>query len=73
MLLIEPIQIISIKSLKFHIYVLHHRYIRTDHPYPMQIQFFGDLVDVVDNEDHVNNLHHVNQVLNPFLKAKGNN
>jgi hypothetical protein len=56
MMLIESIQEINMKRLKFNIYILHHRYIRIDHPYPMRIQFVDDgLADVVDNEDHLNN------------------
>jgi hypothetical protein len=47
--------------------LLHHHYMSIDHQQPMLIQFVVDLFYVVDNEDHLNNSHQVNQVQNPFL------
>jgi len=52
---------------------LHHHYSLIDHQYLMLIQFFDDVAHVVDNEDHLNNSYHVNQVRNLFLKEKNNN
>jgi hypothetical protein len=68
MMLIESIKRKYLQEID--ISFLHHHYSLIDHQYLMLIQFVDDVADVFDNEDHLNNSHHVNQVQNLFLEEK---